>query len=71
MTMNSGLTLMVRILLFTDDLSLTRPADGIFDRAGIQEYILYAGQHPAGGLRDKPPKYDSFNLRSGSRSSHF
>ncbi|KAG7093437.1 hypothetical protein E1B28_007115 [Marasmius oreades] len=22
----------------------------------LQEYILYAGQHPAGGLRDKPPK---------------
>ncbi|KAL0059062.1 CAAX farnesyltransferase (FTase) subunit beta [Marasmius tenuissimus] len=22
----------------------------------LQEYVLYAGQHPAGGLRDKPPK---------------
>jgi hypothetical protein len=23
----------------------------------LQGYVLYAGQHPAGGLRDKPPKY--------------
>jgi len=27
-----------------------------FNRKALQEYILLAGQHPAGGLRDKPPK---------------
>ncbi|KDR71537.1 hypothetical protein GALMADRAFT_74965 [Galerina marginata CBS 339.88] len=30
--------------------------DGLYNRKALQEYILYAGQHPAGGLRDKPPK---------------
>ncbi|KAI0668066.1 terpenoid cyclases/Protein prenyltransferase [Trametes maxima] len=30
--------------------------DSLFNRRALQEYILYAGQHPAGGLRDKPPK---------------
>ncbi|KAF8151351.1 terpenoid cyclases/protein prenyltransferase alpha-alpha toroid [Crassisporium funariophilum] len=30
--------------------------DGLFNEKALQEYILYAGQHPAGGLRDKPPK---------------
>jgi len=30
--------------------------DSLYDREALQEYILYAGQHPAGGLRDKPPK---------------
>ncbi|KAF4569341.1 CAAX farnesyltransferase (FTase) subunit beta [Pleurotus pulmonarius] len=30
--------------------------DSFFNREALQEYILYAGQHPAGGLRDKPPK---------------
>ncbi|EIW52190.1 terpenoid cyclases/Protein prenyltransferase [Trametes versicolor FP-101664 SS1] len=30
--------------------------DSLFDRKALQEYILLAGQHPAGGLRDKPPK---------------
>ncbi|CCM05226.1 uncharacterized protein FIBRA_07436 [Fibroporia radiculosa] len=30
--------------------------DGLLNREALQEYILYAGQHPAGGLRDKPPK---------------
>ncbi|KAF9464137.1 terpenoid cyclases/protein prenyltransferase alpha-alpha toroid [Collybia nuda] len=30
--------------------------DSLFNRKALQEYILYAGQHPAGGLRDKPPK---------------
>jgi protein farnesyltransferase subunit beta len=32
--------------------------DSFFNRRALQEYILLAGQHPAGGLRDKPPKYD-------------
>ncbi|GBE85920.1 Protein farnesyltransferase subunit beta [Sparassis crispa] len=30
--------------------------DSLFNRQALQEYILYAGQYPAGGLRDKPPK---------------
>ncbi|ESK93160.1 farnesyltransferase subunit beta [Moniliophthora roreri MCA 2997] len=28
----------------------------VWNPEALQEYILYAGQHPAGGLRDKPPK---------------
>ncbi|KAJ7905003.1 terpenoid cyclases/protein prenyltransferase alpha-alpha toroid [Mycena leptocephala] len=31
--------------------------DSLMNRKALQEYILYAGQHPAGGLRDKPPKH--------------
>ncbi|PPQ69089.1 hypothetical protein CVT24_000133 [Panaeolus cyanescens] len=31
--------------------------DGLYNRQALQEYLLYAGQHPAGGLRDKPPKH--------------
>ncbi|KAJ7159810.1 terpenoid cyclases/Protein prenyltransferase [Mycena crocata] len=31
--------------------------DSLLNRKALQEYILYAGQHPAGGLRDKPPKH--------------
>ncbi|KDQ25112.1 hypothetical protein PLEOSDRAFT_1094526 [Pleurotus ostreatus PC15] len=31
-------------------------ANSFFNREALQEYILYAGQHPTGGLRDKPPK---------------
>jgi protein farnesyltransferase subunit beta len=34
--------------------------DSFFNRQALQEYILLAGQHPAGGLRDKPPKYVLF-----------
>ncbi|KAH9940138.1 terpenoid cyclases/Protein prenyltransferase [Epithele typhae] len=30
--------------------------DSLFDRRALQEYLLCAGQHPAGGMRDKPPK---------------
>ncbi|ETW79021.1 hypothetical protein HETIRDRAFT_478327 [Heterobasidion irregulare TC 32-1] len=30
--------------------------DSMFNRKALQEYVLLAGQHPAGGLRDKPPK---------------
>ena len=30
--------------------------EGLFNKTALQEYILYAAQHPAGGLRDKPPK---------------
>ncbi|EGN97652.1 hypothetical protein SERLA73DRAFT_92860 [Serpula lacrymans var. lacrymans S7.3] len=30
--------------------------DSLWNRIALQEYILLAGQHPAGGLRDKPPK---------------
>ncbi|KAM6499858.1 Terpenoid cyclases/protein prenyltransferase alpha-alpha toroid [Amanita muscaria] len=28
----------------------------LYDREALQQYLLYAGQHPTGGLRDKPPK---------------
>ncbi|VDB99893.1 unnamed protein product [Peniophora sp. CBMAI 1063] len=31
--------------------------DSLFNRKALQEYILFTGQHPAGGLRDKPPKH--------------
>ncbi|KAF6751941.1 terpenoid cyclases/protein prenyltransferase alpha-alpha toroid [Ephemerocybe angulata] len=30
--------------------------DELFNSKALQEYILYAGQSPSGGLRDKPPK---------------
>ncbi|KAF5350166.1 hypothetical protein D9756_009260 [Leucocoprinus leucothites] len=30
--------------------------ESLFNRKALQEYIILAGQHPAGGLRDKPPK---------------
>ncbi|TFK21562.1 terpenoid cyclases/Protein prenyltransferase [Coprinopsis marcescibilis] len=30
--------------------------DGLFNSKALQEYLLYAGQSPSGGLRDKPPK---------------
>ncbi|TEB26162.1 farnesyltransferase subunit beta [Coprinellus micaceus] len=30
--------------------------DEIFNSKALQEYILFAGQTPSGGLRDKPPK---------------
>ncbi|KAA1469064.1 terpenoid cyclases/Protein prenyltransferase [Dentipellis sp. KUC8613] len=30
--------------------------DSLFNRKALQEYVLLAGQHSAGGLRDKPPK---------------
>ena len=33
--------------------------EGLFNKTALQEYILYAAQHPAGGLRDKPPKFVS------------
>jgi len=33
--------------------------ESFFNRHALQEYILLAAQHPAGGLRDKPPKYVS------------
>lgn len=41
----------------TSTFSLTIPADSLFNRIALQEYVLYAGQHTAGGLVDKPPKY--------------
>ncbi|KIY70764.1 terpenoid cyclases/Protein prenyltransferase [Cylindrobasidium torrendii FP15055 ss-10] len=30
--------------------------EGLYDREALQEYVLWAGQHSSGGLRDKPPK---------------
>ncbi|KAF9787758.1 terpenoid cyclases/protein prenyltransferase alpha-alpha toroid [Thelephora terrestris] len=31
--------------------------DSLYSRQGLQEYLLWASQHPSGGLRDKPPKH--------------
>jgi len=46
-----------------DRLMLNRDVqDTLFDRKALQEYILYAGQHRAGGLRDKPPKWGYFYI---------
>ena len=48
----------LHILLFLSFDTLTfLVTDSLLNRKALQEYILYAGQHPAGGLRDKPPKY--------------
>ncbi|KAH9956376.1 terpenoid cyclases/Protein prenyltransferase [Lactifluus volemus] len=49
--------------------------DSLFDRRALQEYILLAGQHPAGGLRDKPPKnpdayHTSYCLSGLSAAQH-
>ncbi len=30
--------------------------ESLLNREALQQYILLAGQHPVGGLRDKPPK---------------
>ena len=35
-------------------------ADSLFNRGALQVFILIAGQYPAGGLRDKPPKQAQF-----------
>jgi len=36
--------------------------EALFDRLGLQQYIICAAQHDAGGLRDKPPKHpDSYH----------
>ncbi|KAH8814706.1 terpenoid cyclases/Protein prenyltransferase [Flagelloscypha sp. PMI_526] len=47
--------------------------DGLYDRAAIQEYILCAGQHKPGGLRDKPGKnsdpYHTLSCLSGLSSA--
>ncbi len=48
------------LIVLTDTTSLSHASslsESLFNRNALQEYILYAGQHPAGGLRDKPPKY--------------
>ena len=37
--------------------------DDLYDKEALQEYILFAGQHPLGGLRDKPPKYVLVSFR--------
>lgn len=39
-----------------DDDSWDDVDDSLFNRKALQEYVLFAGQHPSGGLRDKPPK---------------
>lgn len=43
---------MIEVALCDSDLS----ADALYSRQGLQEYLLWASQHPSGGLRDKPPK---------------
>jgi len=32
--------------------------ESVWNKPALQRYILSAAQHPAAGLRDKPPKYD-------------
>ena len=44
--------------------------DSLFNRKALQEYILYAGQHPSGGLRDKPPKYIYPDLLLPMQTAH-
>ena len=36
-----------------------RTIESLWDKAALQRFILCAAQHPAAGLRDKPPKYCS------------
>ncbi|KIK69806.1 hypothetical protein GYMLUDRAFT_34210 [Collybiopsis luxurians FD-317 M1] len=36
--------------------AVERESEMIWNPGGLKEYILYAAQHQAGGLRDKPPK---------------
>ncbi|KAH7925777.1 terpenoid cyclases/Protein prenyltransferase [Leucogyrophana mollusca] len=40
----------------TDDETWDDVDDSLWNRTALQQYILCAGQHPNGGLRDKPPK---------------
>ena len=47
-----GLYTVIKCSLCSSDL----PVDSLFSRQGLQEYLLWACQHPSGGLRDKPPK---------------
>ena len=47
-----GLYLVIVHIFFGSD----PPADSLYSREGLQDYLLWAGQHPSGGLRDKPPK---------------
>lgn len=47
-----GLCLVVDRPFYNSDL----PIDSLYSQQGLQEYLLWASQHPSGGLRDKPPK---------------
>ena len=47
-----GLCEVIERMLCGSDL----PVDSLYSRQELQEYLLWAGQHPSGGLRDKPPK---------------
>ena len=47
-----GLCPMIECTLCSSNLSV----DSLYSRQGLQEYLLWAGQHPSGGLRDKPPR---------------
>jgi len=46
----------VEVSSITSLLNMMNILEGLFNKTALQEYILYAAQHPAGGLRDKPPK---------------
>lgn len=54
-----GLYLVAGHATYGPDLSI----DSLYSRQGLQEYLLWAGQHPSGGLRDKPPKRAFFLKR--------
>jgi protein farnesyltransferase subunit beta len=41
-------------------LILIARAESVWNKPALQRYILCAAQHPAAGLRDKPPKYDPY-----------
>lgn len=53
----NGMTSMVRHSLPERRRSADCASDSSFNRKALQEYVLIAGQHSAGGLVDKPPKY--------------
>lgn len=62
----NGMMSMVSEMCLTADITegvmLTGASvDSVFNRRALQEYILIAGQHTAGGLRDKPPKSVPFS----------
>lgn len=44
--------------------------ESVWNKAALQRYILCAAQHPAAGLRDKPPKYGSLSPYPVRISAH-
>ena len=56
------LTMMVGTMLMvgescSEECAIDCYTESVWSRFDLQKYILCAAQHPAGGLRDKPPKY--------------